>query len=406
MGADKAGNAGDSYYHDLIALIPSPFSGVSPCQPCARNGFAARDFTVRPRKNTAFDRGVDFLSSIALSALTASLALLIAALVGSQAQAIGAALRLLDYPDVAGGRKDHARVTPLVGGIVLALASAGAAVLVRATLGDPGPVLHLGWLAVTIITMFLIGVTDDRFHLAPVLRLGGALVMLALVVADAPDFSLAFLRFAGQDQLWLLGGWGVGFTLLCLVGLLNAVNMADGKNGVVIGMGLIWTVVLAFHLPPMLWPVLAAAGGALAMLFAFNMAGRLFLGDGGSYALSALFGLLAIYAYNHDFAVMRADDVAVLFAIPVIDTIRLMAARAARRQSPFHGDSDHLHHHLFVWIGWPRGLGVYLAMVALPNAAALLWPGTGLIWLLVSLIAYVGVLFVARAPESLARPAE
>lgn len=329
-----------------------------------------------------------------------------AGLVGHHAQAIGAALHLLDYPDVDGGRKAHARVTPLVGGIVLALASASAAVLVRSTLDDAGPVLHLGWLAATVIIMFLIGVTDDRFHLKPVLRLVGALIMLGLVVADAPDFSLSFLRFAGQDQLWLLGGWGAGFTLLCLVGLLNAVNMADGKNGVVIGMGLIWTVVLACHLPPMLWPVLAAAGGTLAMLFAFNMAGRLFLGDGGSYALSALFGLLAIYAYNHDFAVMRADDVAVMFAIPVFDTIRLMVARAWRRQSPFHGDSDHLHHHLFVRIGWPRGLWVYLAMVALPNAAALLWPGTGLVWLLVSLFAYAGVLFAARAPESLARPAE
>jgi hypothetical protein len=30
-------------------------------------------------------------------------------------------------------------------------------------------------------------------------------------------------------------------TLICLVGFLNAVNMADGKNGLVIGQALIWS---------------------------------------------------------------------------------------------------------------------------------------------------------------------
>ena len=70
-----------------------------------------------------------------------------------------------------------------------------------------------------------------------------------------------------------------------------------------------------------------------------------------------------IYAYNHDFEVMRADDVAVMFAIPVFDTIRLMISRVAQRRSPFEGDRDHLHHHLYARIGWRAGLSVYLELV-------------------------------------------
>ena len=346
------------------------------------------------------------MSIVALCTVMAVLALVIALLVGVNAGRIGAGLGLLDYPDTDGGRKRHGRVTPLVSGLAVAVASVAAALIVRAML--PPPSLHLAWLAGAVSVMFLIGAIDDRFHLSPVLRLGAALAVLVLLISDVPDFSLTFLRFAGQDQLLLLGLAGPVFTLLCLLGLLNAVNLADGKNGIVAGMGLIWTLVLAAHVPEAMLPVLAAAGMALFVIGGFNLAGRLFLGDGGCYAISTLFGLLAIYAYNYDFETMRADDVAVLFAIPVFDTVRLMAVRVRRGRSPFEGDRDHLHHHLHERIGWPSGLMVYLFMVAAPNVGALVWRGTGLIWLAVSLMLYVAALTWARAAaiQIDARPAE
>ena len=104
---------------------------------------------------------------------------------------------------------------------------------------------------------------------------------------------------------------------------------------------------------------------------------------------------------------MRAGEVAVMFAIPVFDTIRLMATRALRGRSPFEGDRDHLHHHLYARIGWPRGLGVYMAMVGLPNLAAMIWPGTGLVWLAVSAVTYLGVIAGTRfTGEVDKRPAE
>ena len=344
---------------------------------------------------------------LALVAAAFAYGLVLAFVVGRHARVIGAWLQLLDYPDLDGGRKQHGKVTPLVGGLAVAGAAVGGALMAAQFVPAVSPALHLYWLAGVVGAMFIIGVVDDMFHLSPVLRLGAALTVLVLAVSNAPDFSLAFVRFSGQPQLWLLGIWGDAFTLLCLLGLLNAVNMADGKNGIVIGMGLIWTIVLMVHVPASMLPVLTSVGAALLVMGAYNMAGKLFLGDGGSYAISALFGLLAIYAYNHDFETMRADDVAVMFAIPVFDTIRLMAVRIARRRSPFEGDRDHLHHHLHARIGWPTGLWIYMAMVGLPNLGALVWPGSGLVWLAVSFVAYVGVLKGTRfASEAAGRPAE
>jgi len=338
-----------------------------------------------------------------LLGLTALTGLIIASLVGLFAAPLGSLFGLLDFPDDAGGRKQHARVTPLVGGLGVALASVVGVALTSAFVVQAGPSIgqHLLWLGIAIAAMFLIGLADDRFLLSPRVRLSLAMIVLLLVVISAPDFGVSFIRFSGQPQVLLLGSGAEVFTLLCLVGLLNAINMADGKNGIVISLGLIWSAILFFRLPPPMLPVLAAAASALAVLLWFNMKGRLFLGDGGSYAVSALFGLLAVYAYNHGFDSVRADDIVLMFAVPVFDTIRLMIARSLQRRSPFLGDRDHLHHYLYARIGWPRGLWVYVALVALPNAAAVALPGTAMVWLLVSAIAYGLVLKGARRPHVL-----
>lgn len=340
---------------------------------------------------------------IAMAVMGAGLALVI----GIFARPIGDFLGLLDWPDLDGGRKRHSRVIPMVGGLALTLSIVAAALLALTLTPAPTVANDLGWLAFCVGMMFLIGVGDDRFHLSPVLRLLAAMVVLMLVIGRVPDFALVFLHFGRGDTLWLLGAGGVFFTLICLLGLLNAVNMADGKDGVVIGLGLIWSAVLAVHLPQPFWPVLAAAFGALIVLLWANMSKRLFLGDGGSYTVSCLFGLLAILTYNQGFETWRADDVALLFAVPVFDTIRLMAVRLARGRSPFEGDRDHLHHHLHSSLDWPRGLWVYLAMVAVPNAAALMVPETGWIWLLATVIVYALVIrSTAIGAEELADPAE
>lgn len=330
----------------------------------------------------------------ALAALTISL------LIGINAEPLGRRLGLLDFPDPDGGRKRHDRVTPLVGGTAVALSALAATGITLLALPLTPPLAqHFGWFAATVAMMFLIGIADDRFGLSARIRLLLAIGILALVVLEAPDFSLSFLRFSGQPDIWIFPPfWGEAFALLCLVGLLNAVNMADGKNGLVLSLGLIWTLVLALRLPPAFAPLLAGTGVALAVMWWFNMRGRLFLGDGGSYAISAIFGLLAVYAYNRDFATMRADDVAVMFAIPVFDTVRLMATRILSGRSPFEADRDHLHHRLHRQWGWPRGLLLYVSMVAIPNAGAMLWPGSGLGWLVLSAILYVAVMWRSRLP--------
>jgi UDP-GlcNAc:undecaprenyl-phosphate GlcNAc-1-phosphate transferase len=336
--------------------------------------------------------------------LTFSLGALVALVVGVWAMPIAQALRLLDFPDPAGGRKLHASITPLVGGVAVVLAALMSGLLLLPGVEGSQRAMLL-WFLFTVSGLFLVGAMDDRFGLGARTRLAIASAFLLAAIAQVPDFSVAFLLFAGQQDLILFPPLlGVAFTLLCFVGLLNAVNMADGKNGIVIGQALIWSTILMLRLPPDMLPLITGIGGALAVLFVFNMQGRLFLGDSGSYGLSAMFGLLAIYAWNHGFADMRADDVALIFAIPVFDTLRLIVWRVSQGKSPFTPGRDHLHHYLYARWGWPRPLPWLLALVAIPNYLAILFPGTGLIWLVFTFFAYLGLIWLATA-EPRRRPA-
>lgn len=323
---------------------------------------------------------------------------LIGLAVGIFARPIATRFGLLDYPDGAGGRKLHKDVTPLVGGVGVVGAGTAGALLLLALGGPDTNAQMLLWFAFSTIGMFLLGTFDDLMDLSARFRLLVATLIVALSFTQVSDFGIHFLLFSGQTSLLVLPGLtGVAFTLLCFVGFLNAVNMADGKNGLVIGQAIIWAIVLYIRLPEWLQPMMLCLLGVLCVLFYFNIRGSLFLGDGGSYALSTIFGLLAIYCWNQGFADMRADDIALIFAVPVFDTIRLMIWRTAQGKTPFTPGRDHLHHYLYTRWGWPAPLPWVLALVAVPNFAAIALPGTGLLWLGATFAGYVAMMGIAVA---------
>jgi UDP-GlcNAc:undecaprenyl-phosphate GlcNAc-1-phosphate transferase len=308
-----------------------------------------------------------------------------------RADRIGEWLGVMDRPD--GSRKLHQRPTPMVGGTAVAAPLSLVAALL-AWLTDLGP-LYLVVAALTA-ALWLLGLADDRRTLRPSVRLTLSLFAATTALWAVPDLQVGYLRFSFLGEALFLGGWAIPFTLLCLVGLQNAVNMADGKNGLVTGMLLIWTGLVALYAPSHLAGLLWALAAMLAVVLGFNLAGRLFLGDAGTYALAVLVGLLGIYTYNVGFDRLPADMVALWFLVPVVDCLRLIVWRGLQGRSPFAGDRNHLHHHLERLMPWRWGLPCYLALIALPALAATQAPQLTLLWALLSLSCYAVVLGLGR----------
>ncbi len=306
-------------------------------------------------------------------------------------------LGVMDIPD--GQRKLHAAPTPEVGGI-----AAGVPLLVvlgSLAAGTQFTPLY-GVLTAAIAASLVLGFIDDRRHVRPAVRLILSVAFALAVLYAVPAERVSFFHFTFLSVAIFPATWvALTFTVLCIVGLQNAVNMADGKNGLAIGLLLIWSVLMLSYAPAHVVPALAALIGALAVVFAFNVRGRLFLGDAGTYGLSIAVAFLALHIYGLEFVTLSADIVALWFLIPVVDALRLMVTRAIAGRSPFTADRRHFHHILQVaFPTWKPGgrLGLYLGLVAVPSALAIPYPELTLLWSLLALAGYGSVLAIARMP--------
>jgi UDP-GlcNAc:undecaprenyl-phosphate GlcNAc-1-phosphate transferase len=300
---------------------------------------------------------------------------LIALLLCFKAQRICGVLNLMDVP---AGRKKHVAPTPLMGGVVILGAFVPVAlVCILGFASERWLGSLLIWLG-CVLAMAVVGLGDDRHSLSPRLRLIISFAVFAAAAALDPTFNVRVLDFNIPPLTLGLGTWWLAmiFTIICCVGLLNAVNMADGKNGLVLGLSLGWMAMLAIRAAGPLLPLIALFSGVLMVLFVFNMGGRLFLGDGGAYAIATAIGLLAIMVYNtpgtHTLRAISADELVLLFILPVGDSFRLSFKRFREGRSPMSADRDHLHHHLQGLFGWPNGLFVYFLLALGPAALTFL----------------------------------
>lgn len=301
------------------------------------------------------------------------------------AEKIAQVFGVIDFPDT--GRKLHKEPTPLVGGLAALVPWSLTIALIGLHSDDPARYLAL---SVVVFSLFMIGFLDDRSHVEAKIRLIVSFAVCLLAVVPVQAFLVADLSFAvARLELPLPLLVAIPFTLLALVGLMNAVNMADGINGVAIGTMTIWCLVLSFYAGTETQLLLVSLAISLAVVLVFNLRNRLFLGDSGAYALSVGIGLIAISCYNAPVRPMPAELLVLLFLVPVLDCVRMIVYRIRQRRSPFSADRRHLHHILASWMPWRYGLMVYLGFIALPNAIAIAAPDAAFPMILTTLLIYV-----------------
>lgn len=305
---------------------------------------------------------------------------------------------LMDIPDA---RKRHAHPTPLLGGLALGL------IVLPLTFAFAVFISPASWrtaillYAAAIVAIVLLGLEDDRRTLSARNRLVLSIIIFASVATLDPLYNVRVLHFATPAFELGLGitAGGIAFTTLCGVGLVNAVNMADGKNGLVIGLCLGWLLLLLDRAPTPLVPLIYLLLTCLAVLLLFNLRGKIFLGDGGVYGLAAAIALLAIASYNSEGRI-AAEELMLLFGVPVLDSFRLTIARVRRGQSPMAADRDHFHHHLQAKFGWPTGLIVYLAIALVPACLGFLQLLPTLLCILVVMIVYTATIVLTKVPAA------
>jgi UDP-GlcNAc:undecaprenyl-phosphate GlcNAc-1-phosphate transferase len=127
----------------------------------------------------------------------------------------------------------------------------------------------------------------------------------------------------------------------------------------------------------------------------FNVQGRLFLGDCGSYGVTFVLGLLALIAYVQ--GRLTIETITVWFFIPVMDCLRLIITRRLEGRSPAAPDKNHFHHRLQSKLGTRYGLVAYIASVGATSFIAALVPQFALVCIIVLTAIYFSFAFLTDA---------
>jgi len=251
---------------------------------------------------------------------------------------------LIDRP---GGRKMHIGDIPVIGGMAMFAGFLISSIYTYQAFPD------YPYLVAGLAVLVLIGVLDDRFDLpAPVRFIGQTCAALLMVGgANVVATNIGHVFFGGVVEL----GWFSDiFTIMIVLTAINAFNMFDGSDGVAgiqALMGLVFmgfACIMAGNMAAL--PLIVSMIGCLFGFLVFNWPSkrtrsvRAFMGDAGSTMLGFLLAWLAIDLSQGAQPVFSPVVVLWIFALPIYDLFSSMMRRVTNGLSPFHGDSDHLHH--------------------------------------------------------------
>ncbi|XXF79120.1 MraY family glycosyltransferase [Myxococcaceae bacterium GXIMD 01537] len=250
-------------------------------------------------------------------------------------------------------RKVHARPVPRLGGIGI-----------------------VGGFFAPLCALFLVdsGVgANFRSHTVLVWGLfGGGLAIAALGLYDDLHGAGARLKFSVQFAVALalyglgfrievlanpfgaalpLGLLSLPFTLLWVVGVINALNLIDGLDGLAGGVaffGVGTNFILALARGDILLSLLMAAlAGAILgfLLFNFNPA-SIFMGDTGSMFLGFVLAAVSIRTSTKSGTAVAMLVPIMALGLPIMDTLLAMVRRSMVGRPLFSADKEHIHHRL------------------------------------------------------------
>ncbi|MGQ0800778.1 MAG: MraY family glycosyltransferase [Pseudomarimonas sp.] len=259
---------------------------------------------------------------------------------------VAPALGLMDHPV---GRKDHAAATPVVGGIAVIVT---VVVLAWLLYEDKS---RLPAFSLAALILLVVGVLDDLYDIRWYWRItaqaGAALVMIYIGGVQVEQIG----PLVGRGQLSL--GWlSVPFTVFATVGLINAINMADGIDGlagalVFVALAMLGAAALYSGNHGML-PLLTLMLGGLSTFLWFNLRrpgqakAATFMGNSGSAFLGFVIAWVSFRLTQNAGHPVSPVLPPFLILVPLLDCLVLIARRLHMGRSPFSADRGHIHHQM------------------------------------------------------------
>ena len=253
-----------------------------------------------------------------------------------------------------GGRHVHERKIPRLGGVAICLGlmlPIAGLFFVESAVADlfqahPRRVLGL---CLGGAAMCALGLFDDTRGIRALYKLYFQLAIAAFAFFCGFRIEAVNLPIVGELSM---GIFALPVTMLWVVGIINAVNLIDGLDGLAAGVvffaGVTNFVVAYIAGQPIPALIMAAVlGSVLGFLFYnFNPA-RIFMGDSGSYFLGYVLAVTALVGSSGKASTAVSLLVPVVaLGVPIFDTLFSMVRRFLERRPIFSPDRGHVHHRL------------------------------------------------------------
>jgi UDP-GlcNAc:undecaprenyl-phosphate GlcNAc-1-phosphate transferase len=247
-------------------------------------------------------------------------------------------LGMMDQP---GQRKVHDVPIPRVGGWGIVLGA-----LVPVLVWVPFSELILSYVFGALV-LLAFGAWDDRRELGHFTKFIGQFAAVLPVVTYGGLYVQSF-PFLDQPLPQALG---IPFTVIAMIGVINALNHSDGLDGLAGGEALLslgGIVFLAYQADSALAIIitLAAMGGLLGFLRYNTHPASVFMGDGGSQFLGFTLAFLAVLLTQRIDTSLAPMVVLLLLGLPIVDILTVLTKRIRGGMNWFRATKNHIHHRL------------------------------------------------------------
>ncbi len=253
---------------------------------------------------------------------------------------LAARLQIVDLP---GPRKVHTFPVPRIGGAAMAIG-----VFIPVLLLVKADVFVWSYIAAAGILVF-VGVIDDIKGLGYKAKFA-AQIVASLIVMFYGGTRINSLGSLLSPDINLNEWLKIFLTLITIVGVTNAINLADGLDGLAGGISLLSFCCIGYLAflegnSQVIFLSLALAGAIFGFLRFNTHPASLFMGDTGSQLLGFSAVVLAVKLTQGDTPLSPLLPLIIL-GFPVLDTLTVMVERIRQGHSPFVADKSHFHHRL------------------------------------------------------------
>ncbi len=295
----------------------------------------------------------------------------------------------IGYVDRPGGRKGHKRPTPLGGGVAIVLASCavilGAAVMAVLWKRDPSsfPVPGIGpddmarasqslQLVLYVLggglALAFFGLWDDLRPMHAVTKLVIQFVIATVIVVSSGMRISAVIPYDWAQAAV------TAFWIVLLTNSFNLLDNMDGSSGTVAFICGAALLILALESMQFFIAgfVLALMGAVLGFLFFNFPPASIFMGDMGSmfigYMLATATVLTTFIGGKQTNLLFPVLVPLIIFAVPIYDSLSVLAIRLRHRRPVLAGDRNHFSHRLLRLGMSPRRVLLTVALVTLATS--------------------------------------